>query len=84
MNNLIMRKIDVTGAYQPLSSTPLVGSFTISAVPTNAAEVLFLGDDGSDVPWLAGEWHAVNRVDLAEVQVKGTVGDIVTVVGGSW
>ena len=42
------------------------------------------GDEGADVPWVPGEWHEFNRVNLAEVQVKGTPGDIVTVVGGTW
>ena len=84
MNNFIMRKIDVTGSYQPLVTDSLVGTVTISCPPTNAAAVQFKGDDGSDVPWLAGEWHELRSVDLAEIQVKGTPGDVVTIVGGTW
>ena len=84
MNNFIMRKIDVTGSYQPLVTDSLVGTVTISCPPTNTTPVQFKGDDGSDVPWLAGEWHELHSVDLAEIQVKGTPGDVVTIVGGSW
>jgi len=84
MNNAIMRKIDVTDSYRPLSAVKLVGTFTISTPPTNAADVLFRGDDGSDVPWVPGEWHEFYSIDLAEVRVKGTPGDAVTVVGGTW
>ena len=84
MNNVIQRRVAVGAAYAPLSATPLVLSGDISAEPTNGAEVCFLGDDGSDVPWIAGEWHSVRSVDLAAVFVKGTVGDYVTVVGGTW
>jgi len=84
MNNTIMRKIDVTGTYQPLVADFLVATVTISCPPTNAAAVQFKGDDGSDVPWLAGEWHTLHRVDLAEIQIKGTVGDVVSIVGGTW
>ena len=84
MNNTIMRKIDVTGTYQPLVADSLVATVTISCPPTNAAAVQFKGDDGSDVPWLAGEWHTLHRVDLAEIQIKGTVGDVVSIVGGTW
>ncbi len=84
MNNTIMRKIDVTGTYQPLVADSLVATVTISCPPTNAAAVQFKGDDGSDVPWLAGEWHTLHRVDLAEIQIKGTVGDVVSIVGGIW
>ena len=84
MNNTIMRKIDVTTGYQPLVSERLVGSVTISCPTTNAANVLFKGDDDSDVPWLPGEWHDFESVNLAEIEIKGTAGDVVTVVGGTW
>ena len=84
MNNSIMRKIDVTGSYQPLVTDSLVATVTISCPPGNAAAVQFKGDDGSDVPWLAGEWHELRSVDLAEIQIKGTPGDVVTIVGGTW
>lgn len=84
MNSTIMRSITLTAQYQPLSLVPLVGSFEISSVPTNAATVFFQGDDGTDVPWVPGEYHAVYRVDLSRILVKGTPGDLVTVVGGTW
>lgn len=84
MNNVILRKITVTASYQPLVSSSLVGSVTISAPPTNAAIVLFKGDDGSDVPFAPGEWHTFRSIDLAAVQVKGTPGDVITLVGGTW
>jgi len=84
MNNVIMRKIVVTDAYQPLADASLVGSVTITCAPGNAAPVAFQGDDGSDVPWAAGEFHSFRSVDLATIQVKGTAGDVVTVVGGTW
>ena len=84
MNNVIMRKITVGAAYAPLVADSLIASVTISCPPSNAGNVLFKGDDGSDVPWVPSEWHSFQRIDLAAVQVKGTPGDVVTVVGGSW
>lgn len=84
MNNIIMRKIVVTAEYQPLAAKQLVGSMTISTPPGNAADVVFKGDDGSDVPWPPGCWHDFRSIDLSAVQVKGTPGDVVTVVGGTW
>jgi hypothetical protein len=84
MNNVVMRKIAVTGNYQPLASGKLVASVSISIPPTNAANVLFKGDNGADVPWVPGEWHEFRSIDLSAVLVKGTVGDVVTVVGGTW
>jgi hypothetical protein len=84
MNNFIMRKFTVSASYQPLASSRLVASVTISCPPGNVGNVNFKGDDGTDVPWIPGEWHDFQRINLAEVQVKGTAGDTVTVVGGTW
>ena len=85
MNNVIMRLITLDGGdYRPLSTVPLVGTFTVSCPPANTGNVLFRGDDGSDVPWVASEWHSMIRVDLSQIRVKGTLGDTVTVVGGTW
>ena len=84
MNNVTMRTLVLTGDYQPLAAQRVVGSFTISAPPSNADDAIFLGDEGANVPWVPGEWHEFNRVNLAEIKVKGTPGDIVTVVGGTW
>ena len=84
MNNVIMRKIDVTASYTPLATEKTVVTVTISAPPTNAANVLFKGDDGSDVLFVPGEWHRFKSINLADIQIKGTVGDVVTLVGGTW
>ncbi len=84
MNNAIMRKVDVTTSYQPLTSEKTVVSVTISCPPSNNGPVYFRGDDGSDVPWQPGEWHMLRRVDLAAFLVRGAVGDGVSIVGGTW
>ena len=84
MNNVFMRKVDVTEEYTPLVSEQIVLTVTISAPPTNAANVFFKGEDGSDVPWTSGEWHQFSSINLAELQVKGTLGDVITIIGGTW
>jgi hypothetical protein len=84
MNNLIMRKVNVTSSFQSLVSGRLVGSVTITAAPGNASEVYFRGDDGSEVPWVPGEWHSFRSINLAQLEVKGNTGDLVTIVGGTW
>lgn len=81
MNNTIMRMIPVAAGYTPLSATQLVGTFDISCPPANAANVQFKGDDGNDVDWIPGEYHQLIAVDLSQIQVKGGVGDKVSVVG---
>lgn len=84
MNNVVMRKIVVTPAYQPLVAQSLIATVEISVLPSNAAPVFFRGDDGSDVPWIAGEYHTLKNIDLAELQIKGTPGDAITIIGGTW
>ena len=84
MNSVILRKVVLTADWQPLWAKPLVGSFDISAPPSNAGAVLFLADDGSEVPWSVGEFHSAWHVDLSQIFAKGTPGDILTVVGGTW
>jgi hypothetical protein len=61
-----------------------VVTVTISCPPGNSANVLFKGDGGSDVPWIPGEWHTLVSINLHDVQVKGTEGDTVTIIGGDW
>jgi len=85
MNNVLMRKIVVTGDFAALASEETVATVEISCPPDNAGSVTFqsLDDTGEEVPWQPGEWHPFDRVNLASVQVKGTPGDVVTVVGRS-
>ena len=70
MNNVIMRRVEVTADYQPLADRKLVASVTLASLPTNGVTVIFRGDDGSDVPWLPGEWHDFWNVDLAGIVLK--------------
>jgi hypothetical protein len=84
MNNVIMRQIEVTTEFAPLVPERMVGTFEISTPPTNSGNVIFKGDDGSEVAWIPSEFHELRRVNLAEIYVKGQAGDIVSVVGGTW
>lgn len=84
MNNVIIRQVVVTADYQPLADKQLVGSVTISTPPGNQADVLFKGDNGSDVAWPPGCWHDLRSVDISAIQVNGTPGDVVVIVGGTW
>lgn len=77
----IMREITVTADYLPLSADSLVGNFEISCLPSNAANVLFQGDDGSDVTWIPAEWHEFPSLDLNNIKIKGTPGDKIKVIG---
>lgn len=82
--NVVMRKVVLTPDFQPLSDRSEIVSVEISAHPGNASEVLFRGDRGDDVPWIPGEYHSFRSIDLSTIEVRGTAGDVVTVVGGTW
>ncbi len=84
MNNLIARKITVTDVFQAPASERTAATVTLSALPGNSGEVLLLGDTGDEVPLQPGEWHTLHKVNLAEIQIKGTSGDVVTLIGGTW
>ena len=84
MNAIIQRKAVVKTSYTNLIREHLVGTVDITCPTTNSGTVYFRGDDGEDVPWEPGEWHTFEQIDLATMQIKGTVGDVVTVVGGAW
>ena len=84
MNNVIARKITVSTSWQALASEPTVASVTVTAPTYNAGNVLLKGDTGNEVPLEPGEWHEFMSVDLADIEVKGTADDTVTVVGGTW
>ena len=83
-NNVIMRHVEVTDAYRPLSDRPLIASAEIGAPPTNAGPVYFRGDQGDDVAWPVGSFHFFKRIDLSQLFVKGGRGDVVTIIGGTW
>lgn len=84
MNNVIMRKVELTEDYRPLSDRPLVMSGEICAPPFNAGPVYFRGDDGADIPWIPGEFHRVVRCNIADIHAKGPEGCILTIIGGTW
>ncbi len=81
MNNTIMRKVEITENWKPLNQGSLFFAGSISCPPENAADVTFEGDDGSEVPWVPGEWHDFTLIDLSAVRVKGAAGDVVTIIG---
>ncbi len=84
MNNMIARKYELTTSYQPLAAKRTVATVTLSSPPTNAEVAYILGDTGQDIPLVPGEWHTLHHVDLATIQVKGSLGDIITLNGGTW
>jgi hypothetical protein len=84
MHNVIQRRIVLTADWQALSDQEVVATVDVQAPPSNAGPVIFLDDTGQEVPWIPGEYHTLVRVNLAALRVRGTPGDVLTVVGGTW
>ena len=84
MNNVIARKITVSTSWQALASERAVASVTVTAPTYNSGNVLLKGDTGDEVPLEPGEWHEFKSVNLADIEVKGTADDTITLVGGTW
>jgi hypothetical protein len=82
-NSVFMRQITLTAVHQPLGGNE-VYSVDISCPPTNSGPTFFKVGAGAEVRWLASEWHAFRRIKLSDITVRGTPGDVVSIVGGTW
>jgi len=86
VNNAIMRSFEITNGavFEPIIAESVRGTAEISCPPSNTDNVVFEGDDGSSVEWEPGEYHDFVNIDFSTIKVKGTNGDKVTIIGGSW
>lgn len=84
-HNPIFRKVTITENYSPLSDTSLRGKFTIVASMSNLGMVEVKGEDGGDLPVFSPNTHFdFLDIDLRDIQVKGTAGDVLMIAGESW
>lgn len=83
-NNVVLKTIELTGDFQPLTDASLVATVTLSAPPDNTASATLRTPNGSEVNFMPGEWHTLHRVDLAHLEAKGDAGDTLSLVGGTW
>ena len=84
MNNSIFIEKDVTAGFQKLSDAELVASGELMTPPGNAADVEVKGSNASAVHFKAGQSNPFRSINLAEIQFKGTAGDKIVFVGGTW
>jgi hypothetical protein len=80
-NRVIAISVTLASGYAALSATALVADVEITSISTNA-DAYILGSDGTThVIWKAGQTHTFVGVDLASIQMKGTAGNVVTIIG---
>lgn len=78
---LISLRVVLADSYIPLSSTTLVGSVTITNEGSHTAYLVGSTETYADIELGTGKQIRLNGVDLSTIQVKGTAGEIVTVIG---
>ena len=80
MATAYMKKVVVAAEYAAIEAARTVVNCEISCPPANVGNVTFKVG-GSEVEWIAGEYHSFRELDLSSIQVKGTPGDVITVIG---
>lgn len=83
-NNVILRVFELAEAFRPLSDKPLTATVTVSAPPSNSGPVYLRAGEGEEAFLINGECHALTRIDLHALEARGTPGDVLTVIGGTW
>jgi hypothetical protein len=84
VSNLIIRKIDLSPTFQPLTASRTIGSFTFIVPGTSSGNVRILSDDNStEVPLSRNDQFTLERVDLNRMIAKGDLGDSLIVIGAT-
>jgi len=83
-NNVILRVMELTETFRPLADRPLIGTVTISAPPSNSGPVFLRAGPGEEAYLINGEHHLMHRIDLFSLAARGTPGDVLTIIGGTW
>jgi len=83
MNAPLFRTKTIAAAYAALGGDETY-SFTLSCNPTNSGNVTAKGPDGEEAEMVPGEYHYFRAVKLSDISVKGSAGDTVTMIGGTW
>lgn len=78
--NVYMKSVNLSAAWTPLSGTPLVMNATLIASAKNAADMDARFRGGTAAKWPPGAAAIFEGVDLSEIEVKGTSGDLALVV----
>lgn len=83
MANVIIRKIQMSITFQPLSAQRLIGNFTLR-VPAESSDIVVQTDDKTDeVPLGRGDVVTLERVNLQDISIKGAPTDVLYVIGAT-
>jgi len=84
VSNLIIRKIDLSPTFQPLTPARTIGSFAFLVPNASSGNVRLLSDDNTtEVPLSRNDQFTLERVDLNRMIAKGDLGDSIIVIGAT-
>ena len=81
--NTVIRRIDLSSAWKALAESPLIADVAILVHSKNVDPCAILGDADEEVALAQGARITLRGVDLNEVFVKGTAGDVLAVIGAT-
>ncbi|MCK6458121.1 MAG: hypothetical protein L6Q92_16525 [Phycisphaerae bacterium] len=81
MRNIFMKSYSLTANWQKLADTRTVLAATIIASPLNVGVMQVRVDGGTAANWPKGVSSGFVGVDISRIEVKGSSGDSVLVVG---
>ena len=83
MANVIIRKVDLTLAYQALTPERTVGTFTIISPGTSNNIRLLTDDLSGEVSLGRGDKFTLERIDLSQIIARGDSGDFLIIIGAT-
>jgi hypothetical protein len=78
----LFRTIEVGDEWQPLSETSLIAKFEVLTPPSNSSNVLIRRVGETDqAAMIPAQFQAFESVDLSSIEVQGSDGDVIQVIG---
>lgn len=81
MRNIVLIKRSMGGTATPLSEALLVATFTLAAAATNTQPARISDGKGEEIDVPPGVQYRFERVNLADLFVRGKENEVVYVVG---
>lgn len=81
MRNIVLIRSDLAEDAKPLSDSPLVATFTLAAAHTNTMDATLTDGRGTEIQVAPGAQFRFERVNLADLLVRGKGGEVMYVVG---
>lgn len=82
--NTVALRLALAAGYQRFCRAPVLVSGQFHVTASNSGSAWLKGVDGNDIELSKGQSYTVVGVDISQTEWKGTIGDVVTFLGGTW